>query len=154
MKLESSLPEQPGFLFVVPMLDLFSLLLAMLLLGPAFVAQSGVAIELPPSRFQLDRFAEPLVITVSAGDSPLVFVGHEQVELGRLGRRLEAERGGRAGSGERIAVLRIDRAVPVTIERQVAETALQAGFRVVLAGRSSRGGVDAGAPGSRTEPER
>ena len=47
MKLESSLPERPGFLFVVPAFNLFALLLVFFLLGPSFVSQSGVAVELP-----------------------------------------------------------------------------------------------------------
>lgn len=147
MKLESTLPERPGFLFAVPLIDLFGLLVGMLLLGPAFVAQSGVSIELPPSRMQLDRFAEPLVITVGPGDEPVLFVGYEQLPLDRLGRRLDDERERRGGAGERIAVLRIDRAVPVTVERQVAELALEKGFRVMLAGRASHGGIDLGPAG-------
>jgi hypothetical protein len=150
MKLESTLPEQPGLLFAVPVVNLFGLLLALLLLGPVFVTQSGVAIELAPSRLQLDRFAEPLVITVGPGDEPLLFVGHERVGLERLGRRLDAEVEQRGGAGERVAVLRIDRSVPVTIERQVAELALERGFRVMLAGRASHGGVDA-APARRVD---
>ena len=147
MRLESTLPERPWFLFAVPLVDLFGLLVGMLLLGPAFVAQSGVSIELPPSRLQLDRFAEPLVITVLPGAEPVVFVGHEQVGLERLGRRLDAERDRRGGAGERIAVLRVDRSVPVMIERQVAELALGRGFRVMLAGRASHGGIDFGTAG-------
>jgi len=39
MKLESTLPERPGFLHAVPLIDMFGLLLIFLLLGPAFVAQ-------------------------------------------------------------------------------------------------------------------
>ena len=141
MKLVSTLPERPGFLHAVPVLDMFGLLLVFLLLGPAFVAQTGVSIELPPSRFQLDRFAEPLVISATAGDPPAVFLGHEQVELNRLGRRLQGERAALGSSGERVVLLRLDKGVPVTVERQLAELALQSGFRVMLAGRSSRGAV-------------
>ena len=66
MKLESTLPEQPGFLHAVPLLNLFTLLLVFQVLGPAFLLQSGVSVELPPSRFQMERFEDPLVITVAA----------------------------------------------------------------------------------------
>jgi len=138
MKLESTLPEQPGFLHALPLVDLFALLLVFLLLGPAFVSQSGISIELPPSRFQLDRFAEPLVISATAGDSTVVFLGHERVELSRLGRRLQEERATLGSSGERVVLLRVDEAVPVTVERRLAELALQSGFRVMLAGNSQR----------------
>jgi biopolymer transport protein ExbD len=141
MKLRSTLPEHPGFLHAVPVLDMFGLLLVFLLLGPAFVAQTGVSIELPPSRFQLDRFAQPLVISATAGDPPVVFLGHEQVEMKQLARRLQGERAALGKSGERVVLLRLDAGVPVTVERQLAEVALQNGFRVMLAGRSSLGGI-------------
>jgi biopolymer transport protein ExbD len=135
MKLESTLPEEPGFLHAVPLLNLFGLLWIFQLLGPAFYAQSGVAVEEPPSRFQMERFEDPLVITVAAGDQPAVFVGHERVELEQLARKLEAERGlGEAGA--RMAVLRVDGRVPALVEREIAEIALARGYRVVLAGRT------------------
>lgn len=137
MKLESTLPEQPGFLHALPLVDLFGLLLVFLLLVPAFVSQSGVSINLPTSRFQLDRFAEPLVISATAGDPPVLFLGHERVEISRLGRRLQGERAALGSSGERLVLLRLDEAVPVAVERHLAELALQNGFRVMLAGHSS-----------------
>lgn len=147
MKLESTLPEQPGFLHVVPLLNLFALLLAFEVMGSAFMLQSGVSVELPPSRFQMERFVEPLVITVTAGETPAVFVGHERVALDQLGRRLEVER--RSGdAGSRMAVLRVDSLVPAAVERQIAEMALTRGFRVVLAGEPGLGGVRAGEDGS------
>jgi len=142
MKLESTLPEQPGFLHAVPLVDLFALLLVFLLLVPAFVSQSGVSINLPPSRFQLDRFAEPLVISATTGDPPAVFLGPERIELSRLGRRLQGERAALGSSGERVVLLRLDETVPVAVERQLVELALQNGFRVMLAGHSSRVAVD------------
>jgi biopolymer transport protein ExbD len=141
MKLESTLPERPGFLHAMPLLDLFGLLLIFLLLGPAFVAQSGVSIELPPSKFQLDRFAEPLVISATASDPPVIFLGHERVEMNRLDRRLQGERAALGNSGERVVLLRLDQGVPVNVQRRLAEVALQNGFRVMLAGRTSRGGI-------------
>ena len=63
MKLESTLPERPGVLFVVPAFNLFALLLVFFLLGPSFVSQSGVAVELPVSRFQMERQADATVVT-------------------------------------------------------------------------------------------
>jgi len=138
MKLESTLPESPGLLHAVPVLDLFGLLLAMLLLVPSFVARSGVSVDLPPSQFQYDRFVRPLVISVGPGANPVVFFGYERVNLDQLGEQLDAERAKPGGVGERIVVLRVDRSASVTIERKVAELALRKGFRVMLAGRSVR----------------
>lgn len=141
MKLVSTLPEQPGFLHAVPLLNLFALLLLFQVLGPSFMLQSGVAVEMPPSRFQMERFENPLVITVATGETPAVFVGHERVSLDQLGRRLDEERQA-SEAGARIAVLRIDSMVPAAVERQVAELALARGFRVALAGKPGRSGVE------------
>jgi biopolymer transport protein ExbD len=135
MKLESTLPEGPGLLFAVPVLDLFALLLAMLLLVPSFIARSGVSVDLPPSHFQYDRFVRPLVVSIGAGENPVVFVGYERVALEHLGRKLDEEREKPGGTAGRIVVLRVDRSAPVGIERKVAELALRKGFRVMLAGR-------------------
>jgi acyl-CoA synthetase (AMP-forming)/AMP-acid ligase II len=101
MKLESTLPETPGFLFVVPAFNLFALLLVFFLLGPSFVSQSGVAVELPVSRFQMERQADATVVTiedsgapgVSELDPPTYWVEREPVSLGQLSERLDARRG-------------------------------------------------------------
>ena len=63
MKLEMTLPERPGLLHAVPILNLFALLWLLLLLSPLLLQQSGVAVELPPSRFQLERFQDCLLYT-------------------------------------------------------------------------------------------
>jgi biopolymer transport protein ExbD len=138
MKLESTLPESPGLLHAVPVVDLFALILAMLLLVPSFVARSGISVDLPPSQFQYDRFVRPLVISVGPGENPVVFVGFQRVTLEQLGEKLDEEKKKPGGVGGRIVVLRVDRSVPVTVERQVAELALRKGFRVMLAGRLMR----------------
>jgi biopolymer transport protein ExbD len=79
MKLESTLPEQPGFLFVVPVFNVFALLLLFFLLGPSFVSQSGVAVELPVSRFQLESQANTAVVTITAEDPPSYWFEREAV---------------------------------------------------------------------------
>ena len=70
MKLESTLPERPGFLFVVPAFNLLALLIAFILLNPAFVSQHGVSLELPVSRYQMERQTDASVVSITAGDPP------------------------------------------------------------------------------------
>jgi biopolymer transport protein ExbD len=139
MKLESTLPERPGFLFVVPAFNLFALLLVFFLLGPSFVSQSGVAVELPVSRFQMDRQADATVITVTAGDPPEYWIEREAVSLAELSERLEERRGSDTSPATTV-LLRADRGVSVEVQRQVAEVALQKGFRVYLLGRPESAG--------------
>ena len=86
--------------------------------------------------------ADDHILVHTAGEPAMLFLGQERVELDRLGRRLEAIRGDYAEGGGRVAVLRVHESVPVSIERQVAEITLRKGFRVMLAGRYSPGGVE------------
>ncbi len=134
MKLESTLPEHPGFLFVVPAFNLFALLLVFFLLGPSFVSQSGVAVELPVSRFQMERQADATVVTITGGDPPEYWVEREPVSLGQLSERLD-DRLGSDASPATTVLLRADRGVSVDTQRKVAEIALQKGFRVYLLGQ-------------------
>ncbi|MCW1886962.1 biopolymer transporter ExbD [Luteolibacter flavescens] len=134
MKLESTLPERPGFLFVVPVFNLCGLLLVFLLLGGQFVNQSGVAVELPVSRFQMERQTDASVVTVTAGDPPGYWLEREPVTLEQLSERLDARRGSESGPSTTV-LLRVDKGVPVETQRTVAEVALQKGLRVYLLGQ-------------------
>lgn len=134
MKLESTLPERPGFLFVVPAFNLFALLLVFFLLGPSFVSQSGVAIELPVSRFQLERQSYETVVTVTAGDPPVYWLEREEVTLSELSKRLESRKDSDVSPATTV-LLRVDKGVPVETQRFVAETILNKGLRVYLLGQ-------------------
>jgi biopolymer transport protein ExbD len=134
MKLESTLPERPGFLFVVPAFNIFALLLVFFLLGPSFVSQSGIAVELPVSRFQMERQADATVVTITGEDPPEFWIEREQVTLGQLSERLDARRGSETSPATTV-LLRADKGVSVETQRQVAEIALQKGFRVYLLGQ-------------------
>jgi biopolymer transport protein ExbD len=140
MKLESTLPERPGFLFVVPAINLFALLLVFLLLGPSFVSQSGVAVELPVSRFQMERQADATVVTITAGEPPGYWIEREPVSLGQLSERLDARRGSESAPATSV-LLRVDKGVQVEVQRAVAEIALQKGLRVFLLGQPEGAGA-------------
>ena len=133
MKLQSSLPERVGFLHAVPILDLFALLLVGLLLGPVFLNQAGVQVELPVSRFQLARSADATVVTVTEGDPPVLWLGRERMEEVELAGRLEEIRAKSATIP--VAYIRSDETVDAGAERRVVELVLGAGFRVYLLGK-------------------
>jgi biopolymer transport protein ExbD len=134
MKLETTLPERPGFLHALPMFDLFALLLLLFLLGPALVLQSGVSIELPPSQFQMERFEETLVVTIGPGEpEPRIHLGRDPVSLVQLGKHLDLLR--QEGHASRaVVLLRTDAGATVGDERKVSELILGKGFRLALVG--------------------
>jgi biopolymer transport protein ExbD len=130
------LPERPGFLHAMPVLDLFALLWLLFLLAPSLVLQSGVGVELPPSRFQLDRYEDTVVLTLKGtADGPIIHLGREQLDRGELEKRLDALRA--AGADRKAMVLlQSDQSTPVGVEREISEIVLGKGFRMALVGRS------------------
>lgn len=147
MKLECTLPERPGFLFVVPAFNLLALLIV-ILLGPSFVSQYGVAMELPVSRYQMERPTDAAVITVTAAKPPALpayFLEREPVTLGELSERLDARRGSDFGPASSV-LLQVEKGVPVEVQQGVAEIALQKGFRVWVLGQPPEDQSPAPAP--------
>ena len=137
MKLEMTLPERPGFLHAVPVLNLFALLLLFLLLGPSFVMHSGISVDMPPSRFQMERFRNSLVVTLGPGQpEPRIYLGRDSLTLGELARRLD-EFHETAGAAKAIVLLQSDAGTPVGTEREVTELILGKGFRVAYVGQAA-----------------
>ena len=129
-----SLPERPGLLHAVPVLDVFALLWLLFLLGPSMLRQSGVAVELPPSRFQLERFQNTIVVTLGPGENdPRIHFGRDAVSREELASRLEKLRSEGAQTNAMV-LLQTDTGTPVGIEREVAELVLGKGFRLAMVG--------------------
>lgn len=132
MKLEMTLPERPGFLHAVPVLNLFALLLLFLLLGPSFVMHSGISVEMPPSRFQMERFRDSLVVTLGPGR---LHLGRDSMTLPELLKRLD-EIHGEDGIAKTIVLMQTDAGTPVGVEREVTEAILAKGFRIAYVGQA------------------
>lgn len=133
MKLETTLPERVGLLHVVPVADLFALLLVAVLLGQSFVSEAGVQVELPVSRYQLSRAADSSVITLTEGEPPVMWLDRSRVSEKELVDALREIR--ERASGIPSVYLRSDKAVSAGEERRVAELALAEEFRVYLLGQ-------------------
>lgn len=139
MKLETHLPERPGLLHAVPVMDILVLLWLLFLLGPSLLRQSGITVELPPSRFQLERYQETLVITLGPGEAgPRIHLGRDAVGLDALDAQLEALRIDGAPA-RAIVLMQTDAGTPVGLERQVSEMVLEKGFRLALVGANQQG---------------
>lgn len=138
MKLETTLDERPGFLHAMPLFDLFALITMLLLLGPLFLSQGGISVEVPTSRFQMQRYGDSVVVTVgSGGEEAPIYLGRQIVTLGELAAQLATlkldERMGRA-----VVLLKTDTQTTVGMERKVSEVVLRAGFRLALVGKLER----------------
>lgn len=133
MKLRSSLPHPPGFLFAIPLLNLFTVLLMCYVLGPSLQQKTGITVQLPTSTFPLERTLEAAVITMTVEGLSQMYLDKKPVTFMELEKQLAimAEEGALSGSS---IVIMADRLVNSASLRQVAEACVRKGFRVVLAG--------------------
>jgi biopolymer transport protein ExbD len=131
-----SLPERPGLLHAVPAFNLMLLLWLLFFLGSSLMRQSGMAIELPPSRFQLERYPETYVVTLGMGEGQAqIHLGRDAVTLEELSSRFDVLR--KQGAPSRsMVLLHTDVNTPIGVERQVAEMLLAKGFRLAVVGAS------------------
>jgi len=94
MKLEPSLPEKPGWIFVTPGFDFVLLLLALVMLTGVVARESLVEVELPSSEFRGLRMGDEnfVVITVRSGQrGPIYYVAKERTEAVDLESVIAAE---------------------------------------------------------------
>jgi len=137
MKLETTLEERPGFLHALPLFDLFMLMVMLLLIGPMFLSQSGVSVELPTSEFQMQRFRQSIVVTLGSGDTaPRLYLGRQSVSMDELREKLEELRADEVMS-RAVVLLKTDVGASVGSEREVTEMILGSGFRMALVGRQN-----------------
>lgn len=131
-----TLPERPGFLHVMPVVNLFLLLVLFFVVGPSLLLQSGLKIDLPPSKFQMERFQDTLVVTLGPGQPPSnIHYGRRPVTFAELAAILDQKRADGAGA-KAIVLLQSDVETPVRTERKVAEMILDKGFRLALVGQA------------------
>jgi biopolymer transport protein ExbD len=131
-----TLPERPGFLHVLPVVDLFLLLVLFFMVGPSLLLQSGLKVELPPSKFQMERFQDTLVVTLGPGQPPSnIHYGRRPVTFEDLVEILDQKRTD-GSAAKAVVLLQSDRDTPVHFEREVAETIIGMGFRLALVGQA------------------
>ena len=140
MKLEMTLDERPGFLHVVPLFDLFALVVMLILLEPRFVARGGVSVEVPESQFQMQRYEESIVVTLGPGDAGArLHLGRRPVSLEELREELVKMRTEEV-LARTIVLLQADVGASVGMERKVSEVILSTGFKLGSVGMAAEAG--------------
>ncbi len=125
MKLESQIALTPRFLHLVPFLDVVMLLITFFLLGSSMLQQSGIAVALPASSSTLSPTAGALIVTLSAGESPQLYLNDKPLTLKELDKALEEFR-----SRSRQVVIRADEHASVGQLLKVTNLATSRGYDV------------------------
>ncbi len=93
MKLESTLSDRAGFLYIAPLMDVILLLLIFFLFGSNFVLKSGVSVSLPQSNSSLPSALQSHIISIAPGESEDIYFNEEKVDLARLEEVLKSSTG-------------------------------------------------------------
>ena len=136
MKLETTLDERPGFIHALPLFDLFMTVTMLLLLGPVFLSQSGISVELPASQFQMQRYQKSIVVTLHAGETgSQIYLGREAVSMEELKTRLEVLKADEVMS-RAMVLLKTDLGTTSGAQSEMIDLILQLGFKVALVGKT------------------
>lgn len=138
MKLEMTLPARPGFLHMLPGLDIIALILMFPLLGPSFVQQTGIDVQVHESPWRYEQMDNPIVVTLGAaiGDEPIpVWVNKNQISLAGLETAIDTLRSEDGGDAITTVVIRSDVSVPSGTEKEVVNRVIKLGLKCGLVGR-------------------
>jgi len=128
MKLESQLPRQSPWLYVVPLLNTILLLLVYFLLSSGFVVQSGITVTPPVSASRLSGYDRARLVTVAPGPSSQVYLDGKRLSLDELRAALAKD-----GEGERRLLVYGDQKAPYERIMEVSNIGLSLGYEVALA---------------------
>lgn len=128
MKLESTLPDRTGPLYVAPVLNVLLLLLIFFLLGSGFVLRSGVSVQLPVLQSSLPPVSRSHLVTLVPGETPRLYLNESPVTLEELPERL-----GKPDERIRQVIVLADQSTPFGLVSRVTNVALRAGFQIVYA---------------------
>jgi biopolymer transport protein ExbD len=128
MKLTRSVQINPFLIFIIPLVDIFFLLMLLFLASSTFLLHPGINVNLPVSNFTLGPQKNPVIVSITAGQYPLVYYRDQQIKPDELKRRLEKDQ-----VTDRSIIIQADRETPQGIVVEVMNACLEKGYSVVLA---------------------
>jgi len=138
MKLEMTLPAKPGFLHMLPGLDIIALILMFPLLGPSFVQQTGIDVQVHESPWRYEQMENPIVVTLGAasGDEVVpLWVNKNLISMGRLEDEINQLRSEEGGDEITSVIIRSDVSVPSGTEKEVINRVIKLGLKCGLVGK-------------------
>ena len=128
MKLTRSIHLNPFLIFIIPLVDLFFLLLLLFLISSTFLLHPGINVNLPFSKFTLGPQNNPVIVSITAGPFPLIYYRDQQIRPEELARRLAEDH-----AADRSIIIQADRLTPQGSVIEIMNLCLEKGYAVVLA---------------------
>ena len=137
MKLKMSLPESPGWIFVVPGFDFIALLLALVMLTGVVAREGWIEVNLAPSEFRGVRMGdEDLVIVIlkSTENGPAYYLANTRISKEQLAAAIttEAEKSGIYAVG-----IQVDERATTAEQQELINLIAALDYRVYLGVRTS-----------------
>ncbi|MGB1875048.1 MAG: ExbD/TolR family protein [Akkermansiaceae bacterium] len=133
-----TLPAKPGFLHMLPGLDIMALILMFPLLGPSFVQQTGIDVQVHESPWRYEQMENPIVLTLGAatGSEPTpLWINKNEVAMSELESEIERLRSEEGGNAITTVVIRSDVSVPSGTEKEVINRVIKLGLKCGLIGK-------------------
>ena len=134
MKLEMSLPEHPGLMHALPLVDLLALVMLFPLLTTSLAPQAGVEVELPETDFRLQRVANPIIVSITGGVDPQFWVGKKLVEESELIAAVQERAESWDSGGPPAVLMRVDKSAQMYGVNVMLKLKSE-GFRCLLAAK-------------------
>jgi len=134
MKLELSLPQRPGLIFTMPVLDILVLVFVFPLLGSSFTTDAGIELKLPDTGHRFKRMEHSIVVTIKGDDERQIFINRRLVKEKDLLEELATEAVSWQGGGQVGIIFRVDKSVPSGYKTFIGDRLLVEGYRVYDAG--------------------
>ena len=128
MKLNRTVHLNPFLIFIIPLIDLFFVLLLLFLISSTFLVHPGISVNLPFSKFTLGPQNNPVIVSITASPFPVIYYRDQQVRLEELARRLAEDH-----AADRSIIIQADRLTPQGSVIEVMNLCLEKGYSVVLA---------------------
>ena len=137
MKLKMSLPERPGWIFVVPGFDFMALLLALVMLTGVVAREGYVEVKLPPSEFRGMRMGDEkpvIVLLKSTATGPVYYLANTKVPKSELAAKISDEAEKR---GTNFVGIKVDELVTVAEEQELINIIASLEYRILKGVRYS-----------------
>jgi biopolymer transport protein ExbD len=128
MRLHRTVRYNPVFFTVVPLINVLFLVILFFALSSSFLLQPGIAVTLPVSSFTLGPRRNPLMVSITATPTVVVYFQDKKMTVADFVGSL-----GALPATDRTLIVKADRGAPYDAVMQVTCAGLDRGFSVVLA---------------------
>jgi len=134
MKLELSIPEKPGVLFFLPLLDLIALVFILPMMSQSLRPATGVQVDLVSSEIRLPQHQKVvrLVVDVGGDNLPEFFIENVKVEKSNIFKELDKKREESTAGGATVVRLFIDKNIASGVSSQLVADLSAQGYACEL----------------------